>query len=438
MKPFPVTSADPARYPGPPPASADVVVIGGGIIGIMAAWHLARQGQGVTLCEKGRVAGEQSSRNWGWIRQQGRDPAELPLMVESLALWRELARDLGPELGFRQKGVAYLANVPDDLARFEAWLTHARKNAIDSRLLTRAEVATLYPGTATAWLGGLLTPSDGSAEPAAAMAALAADAARQGVRIVENCAVRALDRAEGRLAGVITEQGRIASPRVVLAGGAWSGLLARAEGVNLPQLSVRASVALTAPMPDLGLPASGDARIGFRQRADGRVILAERHARDAFIGPDAFRHLRAFLPTLRHELRRTALRPAAPAHFPDAWTTPRRWTASAASPFEAMRSLDPAPNRASLDRAAAAFVRTFPRLGHPGIEAAWAGMIDTLPDGLPVIDHVASLPGLTLATGFAGHGFGIGPGVGRVLADLVMGNPPGHDLSAFRLARFAS
>ncbi|MFN7599118.1 MAG: NAD(P)/FAD-dependent oxidoreductase, partial [Cereibacter sp.] len=106
---FPITSDSPLRFPGPPPAACDVVIIGGGVMGVMIAWHLAKRGLAVTLCEKGRIAGEQSSRNWGWIRQQGRDPAELPIMVESLRIWQSLAQEFGDALGFRQSGVMYLA-----------------------------------------------------------------------------------------------------------------------------------------------------------------------------------------------------------------------------------------------------------------------------------------------------------------------------------------
>src|SRR5918998_1768801 len=107
------------------PASADVVVIGGGIVGASTALFLQRNGLTVALCEKGRIAGEQSSRNWGWVRQQGRDPAELPIMVESLRIWERLAQEFGDALGFRRTGVMYLADTEADLAGFEAWLPHA-------------------------------------------------------------------------------------------------------------------------------------------------------------------------------------------------------------------------------------------------------------------------------------------------------------------------
>ncbi|MEM9788393.1 MAG: FAD-dependent oxidoreductase, partial [Pseudomonadota bacterium] len=110
MKPFPLSATDPITFAGPLPDSADVVVIGGGIIGVMTAWELAKKGQRTVLLEKGRIAAEQSSRNWGWIRAQGRDPAELPIMVEAVSMWRQMARDVGEDIGLRQSGVAYLAH----------------------------------------------------------------------------------------------------------------------------------------------------------------------------------------------------------------------------------------------------------------------------------------------------------------------------------------
>lgn len=432
---FPFHDAMPVRFPGPPPAQADVVVIGGGIVGVMTAWHLAGQGQRVVVCEKGRVGAEQSGRNWGWCRQQGRDPAELPIVIEALRIWESLARGFGDALGFRRTGVMYLAKTQAEMAGFEGFLPHAGAQGVETVMLTAAGVRSRIRGDG-AWVGGMFTASDARAEPWVAVPLIAGAAAERGVTIVENCAVRALDLAAGRVSGAVTEQGRIACDRVVVAGGAWSRLFLAAHGVQIPQLAVLASVAATEPLPEVFAGGACDADFAFRRRMDGGYSLAPGSEHDFHIGPDALRSVRAYLPVLRKDWRHTHFRPRAPRGFPDAWTTPRKWDPDRASPFEAMRILNPRPNMASLGRVQDAFARAFPTLGRPRLRAAWAGMIDTMPDVVPVVDH-APIPGLTIATGMSGHGFGIGPGMGRVVADLVMGRPPGHDLSRFRLTRFS-
>jgi len=149
----------------PLPSAVDVVVIGAGVIGISTAWFLQHAGLTVLVCEKGRVAGEQSSRNWGWVRQQGRDPAELPIMIESLRIWGSLAEETGEDLGFTRCGVLYLADDETELARYEQWLDIARQHQLDTRLLNTAEVDALIPHGKGQWRGALYTPSDARAEP---------------------------------------------------------------------------------------------------------------------------------------------------------------------------------------------------------------------------------------------------------------------------------
>ncbi|MCV2873550.1 FAD-binding oxidoreductase [Defluviimonas sp. WL0050] len=434
--PFPIDVSSPVRFPGPPPSAADVVVVGGGVIGVMTAWFLAKRGVKVVLCEKGRIAGEQSSRNWGWVRKQGRDPAELPVMIEAMSIWKGLAEEVGADLGFRQTGVLYAANTAKAMAGYEAWMGHARAHGLDTKLLGQAELQAMLPNAA-GWIGGLWTASDARAEPWIAVTRLADALATKGVSVVENCAVRALDVSAGRVSGVVTESGRIRADRVVLAGGAWSSLLARRHGVNLPQLSVRATVTATEPMPEIWSGAVADSHFAIRRRADGGYTLAGGHFHEFFIGPDAFRHLGAYWTQIRADISGTRFLPAAPGGYPDAWGTKRFWGEDDESPFERMRILSPDPNMTMVERLRDRFAAAFPAVGRPGIAQAWAGMIDTMPDVVPVIDHVAALPGLTMATGMSAHGFGIGPGVGRVVADLVEGRAPGHDLSRFRFGRFS-
>ena len=199
--PVPISDTSPLFHQGPLPPKADVVVLGGGILGVMTAWFLAEWGISVVLCEKGRIAGEQSSRNWGWVRQQGRDFAELPVMMESMAIWQGLAQTLGEGLGFRQEGTLYIARTEAEMAGFAVWRDKALEFGLDCQMLGRAEVAALIPGHAAPWIGALHTPSDARAEPWAAVPLIAKALAAKGVTIREHCAVRALDLAAGRIAG---------------------------------------------------------------------------------------------------------------------------------------------------------------------------------------------------------------------------------------------
>lgn len=417
------------------PQAADVVVIGGGIAGVTTALFLARDGLSVVLCEKGVIAAEQSSRNWGWVRAQGRDEAEIPIMLSARQLWRSLARETGDGLGLTTCGVSFLAPDRQTLGRYEGWLDVARRHGLDSMVIGRDALQRRLPNAA-GWQGALVTPSDMRAEPATAVPALARLAAAEGVVIREHCAVRALVTTTGHVSGVVTEDGPIRADRVLLAGGAWSGLFAGNAGLSLPQLSVRATVAATGTLPEFWSGAATDARFAFRRRADGGYTLAPGMAHDFWLGPAAFRNLSTYRPMIRRDLRLTRLQPWAPRGFPDAWTTPRRWSGDRPSPFEAMRILSPDPNPSRLRRLQDDFAAAFPQIGRPLIRAAWAGMIDTMPDQVPVLD-ATPISGFFIATGLSGHGFGIGPGIGRVMADMIAGRQPAHDLSRFRFARFS-
>lgn len=435
---FPFSVDSTPTFPEAPPEACDVVVIGGGIVGVMTAWFLARRGLKTALCEKGRIAGEQSSRNWGWIRQQGRDPHELPIMVEANRIWQELAEECGERLGFRQTGILYLANSERELAQYEDWLPHAKANGIDSRMLSEQALADLMPEASLRWPGALHTPSDARAEPWQAVPTLAhALSLRPEVSLHEGCAVRALDTQGGEICGVVTEKGRIRCSQVVLAGGAWSSLLAQAHGVSFPQLSVKSTVGATHPLPEVLRGGVAEEDFAVRRREDGGYTLAHGTYRELFIGPDAFRHLKAYFPLIRSALGGTGFHLKAPTGFPDAWGTPRRWAADEESPFERQRILNPPPNMKLLDSMATRFHEIFPQLPRPVFNKAWGGMIDTMPDTVPIIDRIESVSGLVVATGMSGHGFGIGPGIGRVVADLVAGNATGYDLSRFRYQRFA-
>ena len=142
---------DPVHTSTELPAETEVVVIGGGIVGTSTALYLAERGVPVVLCEKGRIAGEQSSRNWGWCRKMGRDLSEVPLAVESLRLWEGMNARTNAETGFRQTGIVYLCDTEKEAANYEAWLAKAESYQLDSRLIGPEEIDRLLPGSSRRW-----------------------------------------------------------------------------------------------------------------------------------------------------------------------------------------------------------------------------------------------------------------------------------------------
>lgn len=416
------------------PKQVDVVVIGGGIIGISTAWFLVKNGLSVLVCEKGRIAGEQSSRNWGWVRQQGRDYAELPIVMDSLTIWDGLMEEVGEDLGFTRKGVLYLGETETDLAEYEDWLDIAKQHQLDTRLLTSREVDELIVDSPGQWLGGLYTASDGRAEPFQAVPAIARALQHKGCKIKENCAVRVLDEKAGAVCGVVTECGVVEAQAVVCAGGAWSSMFMRNAGIALPQLTVRATVARTGKAPDIFQGNAASADLAFRRRKDGGYTVALSDFAEHFLALDSCRHFSKFLPSLRASWSATRFRFS--GDLMKRFSELGRWTGDAVSPFERTRVLNPPPSEWAVRQMSKRLKKRLPRLSEVTFEESWAGMIDTTPDFVPVMDEVPGKPKFYVATGFSGHGFGIGPGAGRVMADMVLGRSPAHALERFRFSRF--
>jgi len=416
------------------PKEVDVVVIGGGIIGASTALELADQGLRVALCEKGGIGHEQSSRNWGWVRITRRDPREVPLMAEALRIWADLDRRTGRATGFARSGIVFTCATDKDYAEHDRWNRNLEGYQIESRMLSAAEFKAKYPGSDMKIAGALYTAGDCRAEPQKAAPAIAEAARDRGAFILTECAVRGLQLSGGKVSGVVTERGEIACTSVVLAGGAWSSLFCGNNGLDLPQLKVMNSVLRTKPLeggPDEAIWASGFA---LRKRLDGGYTIADGAQNIVDIVPSSFRYAAQFLPALLHEWRSLNLRLT--GRFFDELRMPRRWSLDEPSPFEYNRVLDPIPSKAMTDAALAALTKVFPVFAKAEIAQRWAGMIDVTPDAIPVIDAIDAIPGFHIATGFSGHGFGIGPAAGRLMADIVTGRHPIVDRTSFRFNRF--
>jgi len=410
-----------------------IIVIGGGIAGVCAAYYLAKKGLSVAIVEKGRIAGEQSSRNWGWVRQTTRDQAELSLIKHALELWGGLNEEIGGETGFRRTGILYVTKNPADIARWEKWANLAREQQIHSHILTAEEARAMTPGCSQAWIGGLHTPTDGRAEPSKATSAIAEAARKLGVTIHQNCAARGIETLGGKVHALITEKGVIRTERVLCASGVWSTLFCRRHGIDLPQVGVRGSAFATTEAPAVQEGNLGTPGFTMRRRTDGGYTVAMRNRGRIDLTPDSFRYARQFWPTYKQRWQHAKVRFGMP--FFQALMQSRNWAFDKESPFEAMRIVDPEPDDAMLARGLAELKEAFPALAGIKVARAWSGLIDHTPDQIPVIGEVDGLPGFFLSTGYSGHGFGIGPGAGRLAADLVAGDKPLVDPSPFRYSR---
>ena len=423
----------PVRFVDPLPEAVDVIIIGGGVIGISAAWMLRARGLSVLVCEKGVVAGEQSSRNWGWVRSTGRDADEVPIAMTATDIWEEFDRDLGQEIGFRRAGISALARTDEELAAYESWIEEvAKQYGLPSHMLNAAQANTLAGTPEGPWKGGIYTERDGRAEPFTAVPRIAEALREREGLIREHCAARVIEMQAGQVQAVVTEHGRVRCENVICAAGGWSKLFLANLGIDLPQLVVRGTVARTEAVPEFFSGAGAFEDICIRRRNDGGYTVATGFC-EHFIGPDSFRYLFKFLPSMKMA---TDIAVRLGQDATQKGIAAARWRGDEVTPFERTRVNNPVASDAALKKIRRKLAEHIPQLAQVEFAESWAGMIDATPDVVPVMDEIPGYKGLFLATGFSGHGFGIGPGAGKVMADLVTGEDPGYDLSRFRFSRF--
>ena len=403
------------------PSAADAVVIGGGIVGACTAYYLARRGVKVALVEKGRVGAEQSSRNWGWCRQQNRDARELPMATTSLALWEAMAGEIGESVGFRRTGLLYLSNDEAEIAGWARWRDFARTVGVTTFMLSSTEATERGKATGKPWKGGVFSSSDGTADPSKAAPAVARAIISAGGVVLQNCAARGIETSGGRLSAVITEKGTIRTKVAVLAGGAWASSFCNNLGVRFPQASVRSSILSVEPVE--GLPdALHTTEVSTTRRGDGGYTLAISGRARVDVTAQQLRFARYFVPMFARRWRNLA--PGGVEGWRSGHETLRRWRLDERTPMERMRILDPAVDEGTISEILRRARNLLPGLAKAKIASRWAGYIDSTPDGVPAIGEVPNIPGFILAAGFSGHGFGIGPGAGHLIADVITGQTP--------------
>ena len=367
------------------PRHADVVVVGGGVIGTSIAFHLAEAGTDVVLVEKGELAGGSTSRAAGGIRAQFSDPLNIALGLRSIEAFEQFGERPGAEIDLHQVGYLFLLDREEDVVAFERSVQLQNDLGVRSRLLAPAEAATLSP---LAGMEGVLAatfcPQDGHASPEAVVQGYASAARRHGATIVTGCAVRGIEASHGSIEAVVAEQLRIETDVVVCAAGAWSPEVARLVGVELPVQPVLREVGFTGPVLDLPdrIPLTIDFSSGFYFHREGPGLLFGMADREQ------------------------------PAGF-DAATNPE-W----------------------LEKVMGVAERRLPALLDMGIAGGWKGYYEVTPDSNALVGESAAVSRFLYATGFSGHGFLQGPAVGEVVRDLVLRREPSVDVSPLAVERF--
>ncbi|WP_341486442.1 FAD-binding oxidoreductase [Pararhizobium sp. A13] len=416
------------------PESADVVIIGGGIVGVFAAYYLARRGLKVALLEKGLIGAEQSSRNWGWCRQQNRDARELPIATKSLDLWERFAAETGEDTGFRRCGLLYLSNDDAELAGWARWRDFAGTAGVTTHMLDSTTATERGRASGRFWKGGVFSPSDGTADPSRAAPAVAKAIVKLGSSVHQICAARGIETTAGRLSAVVTERGAIRTPVAVMAGGAWASSFCRQIGIRFPQASIRSSILSVSAGADDLPDALHTADVSITRRGDNGYTLAISGRGRVDPTPQQLRFANQFVPMFLRRWRNLA--PGGTEGWRSGHETLARWRLDAPTPMERMRILDPVPDRSTIELTHRRACALLPSLAKTSITAAWAGYIDSTPDGVPGVGEIASVPGFILAAGFSGHGFGIGPGAGHLIADIITGLEPLVDPQPYHPNRF--
>ena len=363
----------------------EVVVVGGGVIGTAIAYHLARAGVGVTLLEWRSIAAGASGASAGGVRQQGRDPRELPLALGAAARWATLEEELGFDLDYRRQGHLTLVEREEDLPALTASVETQRAGGLGLALVAGDELRALAPAVSPHVRAGSYSHDDGHANPMLTAMAFAAAARRHGGIVRTGVRATALAVTGGRVAGVETDAGPVAADVTVLAAGAWSERLARTAGLELPLEPMGLQMMVTGPGPhclDQVLGCVGR-RLSLKQLPSGGFLIGGGWPGDVLLD----------------------------------------------------RGLG-LPRAGSIAGSAGDAGAIVPRAGEVALERVWVGIEARAADDVPILGPVAGLDGLVLATGFSGHGFQLSPMIGQTIAELIVAGAPSIPLDALHLGRF--
>lgn len=413
-----VSRAEPVTTSHTLPESVDVAIIGGGIVGIMAAMSLMEKGQQVVVLEKGIVAGEQSSRAFGWISSLGDESRRLGLAAPSGAAWRGINAKLGIDTSYRQNGLMYECKDDDATAFWTQWAKdHPEQGGREIQILQGDALAARLPGgVADRWYAAVLQPLDGSVEPAAGVSRITNALIGQGLRVVQNCAVRGIEMSAGAVSGVVTERGTVRCKSAVVAGGAWARLFMQNLGIEMPLLRVYSYMMRLPDFPDPPAGSGWGAGTPWRKEVGGTYSVGL-PANVAPVLLDSLKFAPRFFDSLTDNWDKFELDPT--REFYASLFAQTRWKNNEVSPFERERILAPDPKYVDTRDALEKFRAAFPQANVEPIDQ-WGGVIDITPDNAPIIERVEKIPGLIFAAGMSGHGLSMAPAAGELIAQLIL------------------
>ncbi|MDW6066254.1 FAD-binding oxidoreductase [Streptomyces sp. FXJ1.4098] len=368
------------------PTSADVVIIGGGVMGVSTAFHLAEAGvKNIVVVERGDLCCGSSGKPIGGVRAQFSDPLNIELGSRSLRAYQEFPHRPGADIGLDTVGYLFLLDSEQQVSDFETGAELQNSLGVPSRMISPSEARRLCPYIRTdGLLAAAYSPADGHARPGLVVQGYARAAARAGVVFATHTAVSGIHTAEDRVTGVHTSHGSIACSTVICTAGAWSAQIGDMVGINLPIRPVRRQLAFTAPLapPAPRIPFTIDfASSGYFHNSDDGLLfgLADPDQEDGF----------------------------------DTTWTPE-W-------LELFRTV--ARHRA-------------PALADMETVSGWAGLYENTPDHNALIGRSGELPNFLYAAGFSGHGFLQAPATGEVMRDLYLEREPFTDISPLSADRF--